>query len=187
MEALRDGGAGRPYAARREVLPGASPARAPAVPSSTAPPCWRQRRTEFRPATTTPSPAYSGSVSPKTRSQSVNVRVKRAGTVYGMSWFPGTARKGSPRPRSRSAAVSISASRPRCARSPVATSSVGCRSAISSPSAAERLPGLSVAHVQIGEVENACGHRRRRLYAGPCARTDLKAPASRRRLITSSR
>src|SRR6185503_12530741 len=56
---------------------------------------------------------------------SANVRVKRAGKVYGMSWFPGIAITGGPRERRKAAAASCCSGRPRWVRSPLATTSSG--------------------------------------------------------------
>ena len=53
------------------------------------------------------SDAYTGVVVSQQRSNSAQGRVKRAGKVCGMSWFPGTARTGTPRAFSSAAAALV--------------------------------------------------------------------------------
>src|SRR5581483_4294908 len=59
-----------------------------------------------------------------------------------MSWLPGTATSGRPRPARSSRACSSWAGRPRCARSPVATTATGSASSTSASSASSN-PGVS--------------------------------------------
>src|SRR5438105_13557341 len=56
--------------------------------------------------------------------------MKRPRTITGMSWFPGIARTAGLSPRRNAAARSCCARRPRCVRSPVATTSSGCAASI---------------------------------------------------------
>src|SRR5580765_1340777 len=76
------------------------------------------------PTTCKPGRDATGSVVSQTRSNAAQGRMKRAG-VYGRSWLPGTASTGGPSDRRNFAACSSWASRPRCERSPEATTSCG--------------------------------------------------------------
>jgi hypothetical protein len=86
---------------------------------------WRHGRTELRPTTYSVGDRKTGSVVFHWRSNSVNVFVKRAGNVYGMSWLPGIASTGGPSERRKVAAARCCSGRPRCVRSPLATTSSG--------------------------------------------------------------
>ena len=57
--------------------------------------------------------------------------VNRPGNVYGMSWLPGTASTGGPSERRNAAAAACWSGRPRCVRSPLATTSSGAARSIS--------------------------------------------------------
>ena len=131
------------------------------------PPDWcRQGRTELTPTTCSPSAECTGSVVSHCRSNSRHGRVNRAGGSSGMSWLPGTASTGAGRLRSNVATRSCWSRRPRCVRSPVATTRSGSNALDEGPQSAldERL--LARSEVDVGDVDQARGHSRGRLYTG---------------------
>jgi hypothetical protein len=107
---------------------------------------------------------YTGSVVSHCRSNSAYVRVKRAGNVYGMSWLPGTTSSDGPSAQQEAGGRVVLL---RCASvAEVAAYDHELRHKPVDEWAQRQFCGRSLrrADVEIRNVQDACKHRRSRLY-----------------------
>ncbi len=156
-------------ATTRSAPPGAACRRSAARASCAlriAPDWWRHGRTELRPTACSDSDEYTGSVVSQSVSKLRHGLVNRAGNVHGMSWFPGTTSSGvSQLPQEgRSGLVLFRATEVRqvAGRDHELRVDVLHEGANRS-SGREIVASAARANMEVGHVEDARSHRRRRL------------------------
>ena len=183
--ARRSGGGGaRRHAARpRAPRPAARACRRSAT-LRIPPDWWRHGPHRVEPDDVAgPRSGKTGSAVSHCRSNSANGRVKRAGKVYGMSWFPGIDEQGPAEPaqeRCRALVLLAPAAVRQVARD--RRSARASTRSISGSRLRSTCGFLDAAHVQVGDVEEAHGQRRSRLYTEFHARRidrDLRRPLPR--------